>query len=80
MAVTLFMDKIGGYPTGDGSTGVRLEYWEPELNVLVEAEIYRECYMSGQVKINKKFQRKIVNIFLPITFSVCFGCSKELSH
>ena len=33
-----------------------------------------------QVLINKTFQRKIVNIFLPIIFSICFGCSKELSH
>ena len=24
--------------------------------------------------------RKIVNIFLPIVFNVCFGCSKEPSH
>ena len=29
---------------------------------------------------NKKNQRKIVNIFLPIIFSICFGCSKEPSH
>ena len=35
---------------------------------------------TPQVKINKNFQRKIVNIFLPITFSICFGCSKEPSH
>ena len=26
------------------------------------------------------FKRKIVNIFLPISFRICFGCSKELSH
>ena len=26
------------------------------------------------------FQCTIVNIFLPIIFSICFGCSKELSH
>ena len=26
------------------------------------------------------FQRKIVNIILPIHFNICFGCSKELSH
>ena len=32
------------------------------------------------VKINKKIQRKIVNIFLPIIFSIWFGCSKEPSH
>ena len=28
--------------------------------------------------MNKKNQRKIVNIFLPINFSILFGCSKEL--
>ena len=28
----------------------------------------------------QKFQRKIVNIFLPINFNICFGCSKEPSH
>ena len=26
-----------------------------------------------------KFQRKNVNIFLPISFNICFGCSKEPS-
>ena len=29
---------------------------------------------------NKNFQRKIVNIFLPINFNICFGCSKEPSQ
>ena len=31
-------------------------------------------------QINTNFQRKIVNIFLPINFYICFGCSKEPSH
>ena len=26
------------------------------------------------------FKCKTVNIFLPIHFNICFGCSKELSH
>ena len=26
------------------------------------------------------FERKIVNIFLPISFNIYFGCSKEPSH
>ena len=30
--------------------------------------------------INKIFHRKIVIIFLPIIFHICFGCSKEPSH
>ena len=25
----------------------------------------------------QKFQRKIVNFFLPMNFNICFGCSKE---
>ena len=29
---------------------------------------------------NKNFHRKIINIFLPIIYSICFGCSKEQSH
>ena len=36
--------------------------------------------LVAQVQINKNFQRKIVNIFLPINFNTCFGCSKEPSH
>ena len=35
---------------------------------------------TKQAKMNKKIQHKIVNIFLPIIFSICFGCSKEPSH
>ena len=35
---------------------------------------------NSQVKMYKNFQRKIVNIFLPINFNLCFGCSKEPSH
>ena len=26
------------------------------------------------------FERKIVNIFLPISINICLGCSKEPSH
>ena len=41
-------------------------------------EVYLE---SSHVQyVNKNFQRKTVNIFIPIIFSICFGCSKEPSH
>ena len=30
--------------------------------------------------LNKYFQRKIVNIFLPISLNICLWCSKEPSH
>ena len=33
--------------------------------------------MYGNTGLDKKNQRKIVNIFLPIIFSICLGCSKE---
>ena len=39
---------------------------------------YLWCISTGLDKQN--IQRKIVNIFLPINFSICFGCSKEPSH
>ena len=35
--------------------------------------------LSPQVQINNFFQRTMVNIFLPIIFNICFGCSKEPS-
>ena len=28
----------------------------------------------------QNFECKIINIFLPISFNICFGCSKEPSH
>ena len=33
-----------------------------------------QCFSAW---INKKFQRKIVNIFLPIIFRICFGAQKN---
>ena len=35
---------------------------------------------AAQVKISKSFRHTIVNIFLPISLTICFGCSKEPSH
>ena len=35
-------------------------------------------FVSGLVK--HSFERKIVNIFLPISYNICFGCLKEPSH
>ena len=30
--------------------------------------------MKTQVKVNKVFERKTVNIFLPISINICCGC------
>ena len=35
----------------------------------------RVTYVSTYVKINTKFERKIVNIFLSINLNISFGCS-----
>ena len=51
-----------------------IENWVTRISLQYVVEIITQVY------INKNFQRKIVNIFLPIIFSICFGCSKEPSH
>ena len=33
-----------------------------------------------EVQIRKFYERKIVIIFLPINFNMCFGCSKDSSY
>ena len=40
-----------------------------------------KVYLKNITGLDKqKFSAKIVNIFLPINFNICFGCSKEQSH
>ena len=41
---------------------------------------YRQVCVKFKVFLISGFLHKIVNIFLPITSSICFGCSKEPSH
>ena len=40
------------------------------------------CILSffHRFRLTKYFERKIINIFLPISFNIYFGCSKEPSH
>ena len=33
--------------------------------------------LDSQVKINKHFQHKIANVFLPIILSICLGAQKK---
>ena len=35
---------------------------------------------TSQSRKQKEIERKIVNVFLPISLIICFGCSKEPSH
>ena len=42
--------------------------------------MYIISHINPYVWINRIFEHKIVNIFLLISFSICFGCSKEPSH
>ena len=48
------------------------------LYALLQRAYKLNCMYTGLDK--QKNSRKIVNIFLPIIFSVCFGWSKEPSH
>ena len=41
---------------------------------------YKKELTVPQVWISKILELKIVNIFLPISLNLCFGCSKEPSH
>ena len=51
------------------------------LPAFLDENDYDEEEMGMSIGLDKrKNQRKLGNIFLPITFSICFGCSKEPSH
>ena len=49
-----------------------------EMVAAAEAELNR-TEVNTYVKI-KKMERKSINIFLPTSFNICFGCQKEPSH
>ena len=53
--------------------------WKPEMQIF-SAFSYVPFTFIGIHRFNKKFQRKIINIFLPINLNICFGWSKEPSH
>ena len=79
-----------GWWTGESGSLSTLKYFFYKPTHFVEKNFFLHwsipvsvlpCWpVTHQVLINKKIQRKIVNTFLPIIFSVCFGCSKEPSH
>ena len=48
----------------------------PELRI--NPENFHPCI--SYVKINKHFEDKIVNVFLPTSFNISFGSSKEPSN
>ena len=56
---------------GGGGGGV----WYIKVSSMIRVNEY-----TGLDEQKQKNLRKIVNIFLPIIFSKCFGCSKEPSH
>ena len=53
------------------------------LDLCIVITKYSEKYnlnLIGQDKQKNEHKHKIVNIFLRISFNICFGCSKEPSH
>ena len=53
--------------------------WEGLNEPAQTHSIARALLVHTHFYINKIFECKIVNIFLPISFNICFGCSKEPS-
>ena len=45
-----------------------------------DSEDFGKLYHIPVISKDKNFESKIVNIFLFISFNICFGCSKESSH
>ena len=56
------------------------------INVLRKRVLVKEIFhvvvmVAVQlIHLNAKYFRKIANIFLSISFNICFRCSKEPSH
>ena len=48
--------------------------------IMILYSVIHSMNIHHRFNISKKFERNIVNIFLPISFNICFGCSKEPSH
>ena len=43
--------------------------------------LIRLYYLDISIGLDKQnFECKIVNVFLPFSLNICFGCSKEPSH
>ena len=49
-----------------------------QSDFVLHLQVHIKEYIIGLDK--QKFQHTIVNMFLPINFEICFGCSKEPSH
>ena len=50
------------------------------LKLFVYLVLWKDLCHIPKVQIDTTFEQKIVNIFLPMSFNICFGCSKELSY
>ena len=76
-------DSSGGWvPMGGGGLSYvglvrRLKPGTEDTNRRNEYLIYGQRIADNSVST---FQCKIVNIFLPINFNICFGCSQEPPH
>ena len=47
----------------------------------LSSEVKDQYILTEHIGLDKQnFQRKNVNIFLPISLNICFWCSKEPSH
>ena len=58
-----------------GETDEQQEDGEEEEEIIEVEKGKKEVSLISY--FTKKIECKIVNIFLPISFNICFGCSKE---
>ena len=84
---THFLKTIIGMPASSHptlemqhhTTSLAKEYFNSDKKVL-QYRCDLKVLTFSQVETNNKNQRKNVNIVLPISFNICFVCSKEPSH
>ena len=78
----------GGCVRANSTSSGRKSLWRDVGNGFVLSIARSLLLRSGSLSVmgstgldkQKKIQCKIVNIFLPISFNICFGCSKEPSN
>ena len=74
--MSFFSDILMGMPsTYPGELESKI-HWEHMRYLVAELDVK----VRHRLRLTKIFERKIVNSFLPISFNICFGCSKEPAH
>ena len=41
---------------------------------------FYKVHLNPSIGLDNIFEHRVLNIFLSISYKICFGCSKESSH